>query len=160
MNAHTIRCGLSLFVIVGVVVIPWTQQESTTLSFCGMATKKNNIMENFMDSVIDCLADSNNEEEAKEKFAGMLAAKRNPEFALKMIMEKIQTSFEEDLNKIIKDNYNNSIMLDLLCKSSIASNIEAFKSSSTMHIMSGLSKSQYDLFVDKIAKEIMNKYFE
>ncbi|MDB9204375.1 hypothetical protein PN640_13480 [Odoribacter splanchnicus] len=33
VNAHTIRCGLSLFVIVGVVVIPWTQQESTTLSF-------------------------------------------------------------------------------------------------------------------------------
>lgn len=25
MNAHTIRCGLSLFVIVGVVVIPWTK---------------------------------------------------------------------------------------------------------------------------------------
>ena len=24
VNAHTIRCGLSLFVIVGVVVIPWT----------------------------------------------------------------------------------------------------------------------------------------
>ena len=40
MNAHTNRCGLSLFVIVGVVVIPWTQQESTTLSFCGMTTKK------------------------------------------------------------------------------------------------------------------------
>ncbi|MFK2370854.1 hypothetical protein ACIXNP_02660 [Bacteroides fragilis] len=33
MNAHTIRCGLSLFVIVGVVVIPWTQQESTTLFY-------------------------------------------------------------------------------------------------------------------------------
>ncbi|WP_291548555.1 hypothetical protein [Bacteroides sp.] len=33
VNAHTIRCGLSLFVIVGVVVIPWTQQESTTPSF-------------------------------------------------------------------------------------------------------------------------------
>lgn len=25
MNAHTLRCGLSLFVIVGVVVIPWTK---------------------------------------------------------------------------------------------------------------------------------------
>lgn len=113
-----------------------------------------------MDSVIDLLADSNNEEEAKEKFAGMLAAKRNPELALRMVMESIQTSFEDDLNEIIKENCNNTIMLDLLCKASITSNIEAFKSSSTMQIMSGLDKSQYDLFVDKIAKEVMNKYFE
>lgn len=40
MNALTIRCELSLFVIVGVVVIPWTQQESITPSFCTMATKR------------------------------------------------------------------------------------------------------------------------
>ena len=40
MNALTIWCGLSLFVIVGVVVIPWTQQVKTTLSFCSMAAKR------------------------------------------------------------------------------------------------------------------------
>ena len=33
VNAHAIRRGLSLFVIVGVVVIPWTQQESITPFF-------------------------------------------------------------------------------------------------------------------------------
>ncbi|MFK1997273.1 hypothetical protein ACIXFW_12190 [Bacteroides fragilis] len=49
MNAQTIRCGLSLFVIVGVVVIPWTQQESTTPSFCSMATKRKNMIKiNFL----------------------------------------------------------------------------------------------------------------
>ncbi len=41
MNAHTIRGGLSLFVIVGVVVMPWTQQESTTPSFVVWLQKGN-----------------------------------------------------------------------------------------------------------------------
>ncbi len=41
VNAHTIRCGLSLLVIVGVVVIPWTQQESTTLLLWYGYKKKN-----------------------------------------------------------------------------------------------------------------------
>ena len=54
MNARIIRCGLSLFVIVGVVVIPWTQQESTTLSFCGMATKRE-IMERVKQQVQNAL---------------------------------------------------------------------------------------------------------
>lgn len=40
VNAHTIRCGLSLFVIVGVVVIPWTQQESITPFFLWYDYKK------------------------------------------------------------------------------------------------------------------------
>lgn len=40
VNAHAIRCGLSLFVIVGVVVIPWTQQESITPFFLWYGYKK------------------------------------------------------------------------------------------------------------------------
>ena len=52
VNAHTIRCGLSLFVIVGVVVIPWTQQESTTPSFCSMATKRKKYDKNQFPSII------------------------------------------------------------------------------------------------------------
>lgn len=40
MNAHAMRCGLSLFVIVGVVVIPWTQQESITPFFLWYGNKR------------------------------------------------------------------------------------------------------------------------
>lgn len=40
VNAHAMRCGLSLFVIVGVVVIPWTQQESITPFFLWYGYKK------------------------------------------------------------------------------------------------------------------------
>ena len=44
MNAHANRCGLSLFVIVGVVVIPWTQQESITPFFLWYGYKKGHQM--------------------------------------------------------------------------------------------------------------------
>ncbi len=49
MNAHTIWCGLSLFVIVGVVVIPWTQQESTTPFFLWYGNKRHQ-MEIFQEN--------------------------------------------------------------------------------------------------------------
>ena len=115
---------------------------------------------NLMNFVIDTLANSNSEEEAKEKVEAALVAKRNPELAKQMAKEHIQSSFEEDLNEIIKEHSNDVLMLDLMCKASIASNIQRLKSSEIFQILSGKGKAEYDLFIEGIANEVINKYFE
>lgn len=47
-----------------------------------------------------------------------------------------------------------------MCKASIASNIQRLKSSEIFQILSGKGKAEYDLFIEGIANEVINKYFE
>lgn len=123
--------------------------------------KKTPLDEIYSDGAwLEIIANSEDTESAKENFAGYLAAKRNPQMALKQVTQSITKGFKDDLNEIIRDGNDDDIMLGLMGQASVVDNIKAFKSSTTLQHLSGLSKTDFEKLVDSIAKEVLTEYFE
>jgi len=101
------------------------------------------------------------EDEIPDKFSEILGAKRNSELALQMVTTKILTSFNESIESVIKEySEKDTLMQELMCKVSIASNIKAFENSLMLQQMSGLNQTEYKELVNEIAKRVLNKYFK
>ena len=120
----------------------------------------NSINNSLTDDILEIIANSKGEENTNDNFTCYLAAKQNPQESLAQIKLRIRNSFEEDIKQVIKEYMDDSLMLDLMCKASIAAGIESCKESYSLQLLSGLNKEDFEKLVDEIAIEAMNKYFE
>lgn len=133
MNAHTIRCGLSLRVIVGVVVIPWTQQEKYHTFFLWYGYKKNNIMGIF----------------------DPFRKKKTPE---ELLRKKIRDGFSIAINNALKKKFDDPLLDGLLLKAAISAFYQTMKYNDTLHIMSGMYNANSTEILEEELKYVLNKW--
>lgn len=119
-------------------------------------------MDEFLKGFLDVIADSKDDNDAKENFLAYLTSKNNPQQSRNIVERKIKNAIEEEINEILNNNDSrgDSFILGIMILATIAEQIQSFKETPLLQHLSGLDKDEYNRLVDDIAKELMNKYFE